>query len=91
MDKLTELALMFKERDNTPPYDITTAKLISKSPLVLKLSEKLFLSKEYENLVLSETVYNKILLDTTSIGIEIIVIPLGNGSLWYAIDKVVRL
>ena len=91
MDKITELAIMFKERDNIAPYDITTAKLISKAPLVLKLSEKLFLSKEYGNLILSETIYNKILLDTTNIGIEIIVIPLVNGSMWYAIDKAVRL
>jgi len=91
VDKLTEMAMMFKQRDNIAPYDITTAKLISKTPLVLKLSEKLFLSKDYKNLILTETVYNKILLDTTNIGAEIIVIPLGNGSLWYAIDKVVRL
>jgi len=91
MDKLTEFAHMFKARDNVQGYEITTATLISKNPIVLKLAEKIFLSKEYKNLVLTETIYNKIQNVSTNTGIEILVIPLGNGNMWYAIDKVVRL
>jgi len=91
VDKITELAYMFKNRDNIAPYEVTTATLINKNPITLKLSEKIFLSKEYKNLILTETVYNKIQNVDMSIGIEILVIPIGNGEMWYAIDKVVRL
>ena len=91
MDKITELAHLFKARDNIKGYDITTATLINKNPITLKLAEKVFLSKAYSNLILTETIYNKIQNVSTNTGIEILVIPLGNGNMWYAIDKVVRL
>ena len=91
MDKITELALLFKARDNISPFETTTAILIDKNPITLKLSEKVFLSKEYSNLILTETIYKKIQLTDTNIGTEIMVIPLSNGGMWYAIDKVVRL
>ena len=91
MDKLTEFAHMFKARDNIQGYEVTTATLINKNPITLKLGEKVFLSKEYKNLILTETIYNKVLDINTSIGIEIMVVPLDNGEMWYAIDKVVRL
>lgn len=91
VDKMTEFAELFKARDNPSPYEITTAILISKNPLTLKLSEKVFLSKEYSNLILTENIYNKIQDINTTIGTEIMVGPISNGEMWYAIDKVVRL
>jgi len=130
VDKLTEMAMMFKQRDNIVLYEITTAKVISIDPVVFKLSDKIFLSKEYNNLILSASIFKNytrkikvenLVSETDSVsdggdgasshkhnlttfngdlsyiedgfkmGDEIIVIPLGNGSLWYAIDKGVRL
>lgn len=130
MDMITELAHLFKARDNVEPYDITTATVISISPVVFKLSDKIFLSAEYKNLVLSASIFkdytrkvkienlvsetntvndggtgstshkhNLMTLDGTlkyvgegfKVGDEILVIPIGNGEMWYAIDKVVRL
>lgn len=91
MDKVTELAMLFRDRDNLENFQISTAVLINKSPIVLKLSETVFLSKEYENLILSETIHNKIIDINTNVGTEVIVVPISSGSMWYAIDKVVRL
>jgi len=82
---------MFKARDNIQGYEVTTATLINKNPITLKLGEKVFLSKEYKNLILTETIYNKIMDINTVNGIEILVLPLANGQMWYAIDKVRRL
>lgn len=84
-DKLTELAILFKERDNSKGFDISTAIVVSTTPLVLKMSEKIFLSKEYNNLVLTTATSNLNLSD------EVLVCPIFNGQIWYAIDKVVRL
>ena len=114
VDKITELAQLFKARDNPSSYEITTAKVISISPIVFKISDKIFLSKEYGNLVMSASMFKstrKIKIENitssptiTSIegelsytedafkeNDEILVIPISNGEMWYAIDKVRRL
>ena len=91
MDKLTEFALLFKARDNVDTFGVTTATLISKSPIVLRLADKLFLSKEYSNLILTDNIYKKIQDSSVGLNSEILVVPISNGEMWYAIDKVVRL
>ena len=91
MDKLTEFALLFKARDNVQAFETTTATLISKNPIVLRLADKLFLSKDYSNLILTENIYNKIQDSSVGLNSEILVVPISNGEMWYAIDKVVRL
>ena len=130
VDKVTELAQLFKARDNPSLYEITTATVISISPVVFKISDKVFLSKEYNNLVLSASIFKdytrkikieNLVSETDSVsdggtgasshkhnlvklegdlkyaeegfkkGDEILVIPISNGEMWYAIDKVVRL
>ena len=124
MDKLSELAMHFKNRDNPTSFDISTALVVSINPIILKLSEKVFLSAEYNNLVISahmlEGYKRKIdftgisggktsiagspshehdivslkgevtFYDGIKIGDEIIVVPISNGAMWYAIDKAVR-
>jgi len=114
VDKITELAQLFKARDNPSLYEITTATVVSISPVVFKISDKIFLSKEYNNLILSASMFKntrKIKIenivssptitslegelnyteDTFKENDEILVIPIGNGEMWYAIDKVRRL
>jgi len=91
LDKLTEFALLFKARDNVQVFETTTATLISKNPIVLRLADKLFLSKDYSNLILTENIYNKIQDSSVGLSSEILVVPISNGEMWYAIDKVVRL
>jgi len=91
MDKLTEFALLFKARDNVQVFETTTATLISKNPIVLRLADKLFLSKEYSNLILTETIYTKIQDSSVGLNSEILVVPIADGEMWYAIDKVRRL
>lgn len=81
MKNLTELATFFKERDNKDFFGIQTAEVISINPIVMKLSEKVFLSKEYENLKIAEG------LTVSQVGDELIVIPTLKGDLWYAIAK----
>lgn len=84
-DGYTRLAMLFKERNNPSLMEITTAKVISTSPISLKVGEKIFLGREYNNLIITETVSKSSLTN----GDAVLVIPTGNGSLWYAIDKVV--
>ncbi len=84
-DGYTRLAMLFKERNNPNLMEITTAKVISTSPISLKVGEKIFLGREYNNLIITETVSKSSLTN----GDVVLVIPTGNGSLWYAIDKVV--
>lgn len=81
----TRIAMLFKERNNPNLMEITTAKVISTSPISLKVGEKIFLGREYNNLIITETVSKSSLTN----GDAVLVIPTGNGSLWYAIDKVV--
>lgn len=81
MKNLTELATFFKERDNKDFFGIQTAEVISINPIVMKLSEKVFLSNEYENLKIAEG------LTASQVGDELIVIPTLKGDLWYAVAK----
>lgn len=126
-DRITELALLLKERDNPQSFDITTAIVIESEPLTLKTGNKIFLSKEYNNLVISASLlknysfnadFTHVSGQTTAVndggegasthlhdlqnfkatvrirdnifnvGDLIIVVPIADGNLWYAIDKV---
>lgn len=84
-DGYTGIATLFKERNNPSLMEITTSKVISTNPILLKVGEKIFLGREYNNLIITETVSKSSLIN----GDAVLVIPTGNGSLWYAIDKVV--
>ena len=55
-DKLTELAMLFKARDNPKNYEPCIGVVVQESPLVLKVEDKLFLSKEYNNVVWSSEI-----------------------------------
>lgn len=55
-DKLSELAMLFKERDNPQNFEPCIGVVVQESPLVLKVEDKLFLSKEYNNVVWSSEI-----------------------------------
>jgi len=55
-DKLTELAGLFKERDNPSPFQIGTAFVVQESPLVLKTEDSVFISANYNNVVWSKSI-----------------------------------
>lgn len=84
-DGITELAMLLKQRDNPKGFEVSIATVIQSRPLQLKLSDKIFLGKEYNNLIVSSTLYT----NAPEINDSIIVLPMQNGSLWYAIDKAV--
>ena len=88
-DPITKLAKIFKERDNPFTFSISTAKVISKNPIVLKIQDKVFLSAEYGNLKMSKYLSDQFPSSEIKVGDEIIVVPNSSGSIWYAIDKVV--
>lgn len=92
MDNLTELASLFAERNNIKSYEPCLAKIISKSPIVLKIYDKIFLSSEYNNLKLTQELKDKInnVNNLVNINDDILVIPISNGNMWYAIEKVVN-
>lgn len=109
MDKLTELAMLFKRCENPNNFDISTAVVISEYPVVLKMSDAVFLSKEYENLEISATLLKdyerKFVLDGINqasnsfaatlkasendfkIGDSLIVVPMADGEVWYALCR----
>jgi hypothetical protein len=55
-DKLTDLALLFKERDNPSPFQAGTAFVVQENPLVLKMEDSVFLAAEYNNVVWSKSI-----------------------------------
>lgn len=86
VDQISEMAKLFKERDNLTPFAPCVAVLIQSSPMVLKISDKIFLSKEYENLMVSKPL--SIRLQTEQIK-NVLVVPSGDGNTWYAIEEVI--
>lgn len=55
-DKITELASIFKERDNPNPFQAGTGIVIKENPLTLKVEESIFLSGEYNNVIWSKSI-----------------------------------
>lgn len=55
-DKVTEFAMLFKERENPQTHQPCTAVVVNESPLVLKVENRLFLSKEYNNVCWSKSI-----------------------------------
>lgn len=86
VDQITTLAKLFKERDNLTPFSPCVASLIQSNPVVLKISDTLFLSKEYENLMILKPL--SIRLQTEQIK-NVLVVPSGNGDMWYAVEEVI--
>lgn len=87
MDNLTKLGNLFKERDNVTGDSVNSAKLINKNPITFKLNDKFFISKEFNNLKLTETAYNKIIDINTAIDTLFIAVPTFNGKTWVIIDR----
>lgn len=86
IDQVSEMAKLFKERDNLTPFAPCVAVLIQSNPIILKISDKLFLSKEYENLMVLKPL--SIRLQTEQIK-NILVVPSSDGNTWYAIEEVI--
>lgn len=84
-DSMTKLAGLFKERDNKETFGPCLAKVINVNPLKLKMQDKIFLGSEYNNLVVSYTISQD---KNLKVNDSILVVP-SNGSIWYAVDKVV--
>lgn len=55
-DMITDFAMLFKERENPQTHQPCTAVVVSESPLVLKVEDRLFLSKEYNNVCWSKSI-----------------------------------
>lgn len=86
MDGISELAKLFKERENKPIMGIQIGKVLSPFPNVkIGLGDRIILDKE--NLVISELIYNKILESND----EVILIPTSDNQTYYVIDKAVRI
>lgn len=55
-DKISDLAELFKERNNPTPFGIGTAIVVQAEPLVLKSEDSIFISAEYNNVVWSKSI-----------------------------------
>lgn len=55
-DKITELASIFKERDNPSPFQAGTGIVVKENPLTLKVEESIFLSGEFNNVIWSKSI-----------------------------------
>lgn len=83
-DGLTELAMMFKEREPRKPLTMTTGTVISAPPNPkVRLNDGIVLYKE--NLVFAASIANDLDLS----GKEVILMPV-NRNLYYALDKAVK-
>lgn len=81
-DGLTELALMFKDRDNKHPSSITTGVVVSSPPTPqIRLNELIILDAE-------ELIFNSIA--TYEIGDEVLLMPSSDNQLYYVLGKAVR-
>lgn len=86
MDGITELAKLFKERDNPSIMGIQIGKIINPFPdIKITLGDKIILDSD--DLVVSETIYAK----TIKISDQVILIPSFDEQTYYLIDKVVNL
>lgn len=89
MDGIVAIANLLKDRDNPDNFTISTVDLINKSPITFKASGRIFINNEYENMTLSNTAYNLVISELTSLGSKFIAIPVPDGNMWFIIDKVV--
>ena len=89
MDGVSRLAALLKDRENVENFNISTVTLISKSPVSFRVSDKLFINKEYGNMVLSSSVSEYVSRETTVSGEVFIAIPTPDGNTWFVIDKAV--
>lgn len=55
-DKITELAMLFKQRDNPHNHEPCTAIVVQANPLILKVEDTIFLSGEYNNVCWSKSI-----------------------------------
>jgi len=86
MDPLSELAKLFSERNNHSPVGPLTGRVISPFPLIkISLGERIVL--ENDELVISETIFNKVL----NVDDEVILIPTSSEQKYFLIDRVVNL
>lgn len=53
---VTRLAMMLKERDNPVNYEISTAIVINENPLEFKTADGIFISKEYGNMTILQSI-----------------------------------
>lgn len=84
MDPISELAKMFKERDNKPYFGPQVGNVISPPPdIMVSLGDSILLDKE--DLVIGAMVQGLVAGD------EVILIPSGDHQTYYLIDKAVRL
>lgn len=85
MDGISELAKLFKERENKPTMGIQIGKVLSPLPdIKIGFGDRIILDKD--NLIISDLIYNKTLENND----EVILIPASDNQTYYAIDKVVR-
>ena len=87
MDNLTKMGQFFKDRDNIQPDSANSVELINKNPISFKLNNKFFINKDFNNLRITETAYNKVMDNNTLLGTSFIAIPTANGKTWFVIDK----
>ncbi|MGE8080515.1 DUF2577 family protein [Peribacillus loiseleuriae] len=102
-DQLTELAKMFKDREQKIPPSMTTGIVISPPPNVqIRLNDVIVLYKH--KLVIASsmlTEYNRLatidgtqvqitMKDTIKPGDEVILMPVMDGQLYFVLDKAVR-
>lgn len=70
---VTGLAMLFKERNNPTNYEISTAIVINENPLELKTADGIFISKEYGNICISQSILKgyrrKFIIDNIEEGI----------------------
>jgi hypothetical protein len=80
MDPFTEMAKMFKERDNKSYIGAKTGTITSLSPLEVRLNENILLNSSH--LKLSRTFANGI----NEVGHKVILVPSGDMQKFYIID-----
>lgn len=97
MDGITELAKLFKERENPNLSEIQIGKVIGINPFTVTLGDKIIL--DVDDLVVAESAYYKYeLIDGVikqviklSVNDDVILIPSSDEQTYYLIDKVVEL
>lgn len=81
-DGLTELALMFRDRENKNPSSITTGIIVASPPTPqIRLNELIVLDSE-ELVFNSDAAYEN--------GEEVILMPSSDNQLYYVLGKAVR-
>lgn len=95
MDGITELAKLFKERENANFMGMQVGRVININPLKISLGDKIIL--DVDDLIIAETAYYKYeLINGTLkqviklfIGAEVILVPSTDEQTYFLIDKVV--